>query len=74
MFTTHSRSQGAHGAILPKFLEYLLILCFERRCPKQNTADRPKSKVLAPPKIFGLATTLFTSLIFLLPEQNNCRS
>jgi len=24
----------------PKFLAYLVILCFERRCPKQNSAAR----------------------------------
>jgi len=39
---------GSHGA--PKSSEYLVILCFERRYPKQNTVARLKSK--SPPKIF----------------------
>jgi len=41
----------------PKFLAFLVILCFEKRCPKLNTVARLKSKDL-PPKIFwaGYAT------------------
>jgi len=33
----HRRSQGkAHGAMTPKFLAYLVILCFKKRRPKQK--------------------------------------
>jgi len=38
----HRRSQGA---MPPKFLANLVILCFERQCPKQNTAASLKSKI-----------------------------
>jgi len=58
----HRRSQGGHGAIPPQFLKYLVILCFERRCPKQNTVASLKSNIrhpnFWPPKNFGLATPL----------------
>jgi len=37
----------------PNFLEYLVISCFERRCPKLNTVARLKSKDLAQTKILG---------------------
>jgi len=48
---------GSHGS--PKFLAYLVILYLERRCRKQNTVARLKSKNLCPPKkFFGLATLL----------------
>jgi len=40
------------GSWPPKYLAYLVILCFERRYPKQNTVARLKSKILAPPKFF----------------------
>jgi len=42
---------------LPKFLENIVILCFERRFSKQNAVIRLKSNVLAP-QIFGLDTPL----------------
>ena len=32
----------------PKFLEYIVILCFERRDPKQNSVFRLKSNILPP--------------------------
>jgi len=32
---------------LPKFLQYLVILRFERRYPKQNTVAHLKSNILA---------------------------
>jgi len=50
----------------PKFLENIVILCFERRFSKQNRVSRLQSNILAPPKIFvpqkifGLATPLVT--------------
>ena len=37
------------GANFPKFLAFLNILCFERRCRKQNTVARLKSKDLPAP-------------------------
>jgi len=35
---------------LPFFLEYLVILCFERKYLKQNTVARLKSNILTHPK------------------------
>jgi len=63
---------GAQGAMAPKFLACIVILCFERRYPKQNTVARLKSnilspkKCLAPPKIWAGydTTTCGTGLIF----------
>ena len=43
----------------PKFLRYLIILCFEKWCPKQNTVSLPKSTIF-PQKNFGLATPLLS--------------
>jgi len=37
----------------PKFLAYLVVLCFQRKLPKQNFVARSKSKYLAHPKILG---------------------
>jgi len=46
--------QGCPKKLYPlKFLAYLVVLCFERRCPKQNTVAHLKSKYLAPPNILG---------------------
>ena len=50
-----------------QILAYLIILCFERRCPKQNTVARLKSKILpltnflAPPKIWADYATVLDS-------------
>jgi len=41
----------------PKFLAYLVILCFERRYPKQNIVARLKSHILAP-QMFWIPTIL----------------
>jgi len=64
-YGAHRSSQGgARGAMaLPKFLENIIILGFEGRFSKQNSAIRLKSNTLAPqifcpPQIFGLATPL----------------
>jgi len=49
----YRRTQGAlgdHG--LPKFLEHIVILCFERRYPKQNRVFQLKSNILVCPKFF----------------------
>jgi len=54
----HRRSKGgAKRAMPPKFLETIAILCFERRCSKQNSVIRLKSSILAPPNFWaGYAT------------------
>jgi len=52
----HRRSQeglGFHGP--HKVLEYIVILCLERRYPKQNSVIRQKSKIFTP-QIFGLVS------------------
>jgi len=41
----------------PEFLEYLVILCFERRHPIQSTVASLKSRIW-PPRNFRLATLL----------------
>ena len=42
-----SRSQGGgKGTIPPKFLENIVILCFERRFSKQNSVIRLKLNIL----------------------------
>jgi len=45
----HRRSQReAYRALpLPEFLEHIVILCFERRYPKQNNVILLKSNILA---------------------------
>ena len=41
----------------PKFLAYLVILCFERLCPKQNYCCSPEVTRFAPQKVWtGYAT------------------
>jgi len=46
---SHRRSQGA----LPTFLAYLIILCFEKRRPKQKYCCSPEVKHFCPPNISG---------------------
>jgi len=48
---------AARRAMAPTFLAYLVILCFEKRCPKQNTVSYLKSNDW-PPTNFGLTTSL----------------
>jgi len=45
----HRRSQGrtAKGPCPPKFLENIVILCFERCFSKRNSVIRLKSNILA---------------------------
>jgi len=50
----------ARGPRVPfpsKFSAHIVILCFEKRYPKQNSVIRLKSNILTP-QIFGLATLL----------------
>jgi len=56
--------RGAKGPYLPKKIENIVILCFERRFSKQNSVIRLKSNILTPqifctPSIFELATPLW---------------
>ena len=44
----HRCAGWAKVAMTPKFLAFLVILCFERQCPKQNTVARLKSTDLFP--------------------------
>jgi len=37
----------------PQFLENIVILCFERRYPKQNNVIRLKSNILSPPNFLA---------------------
>ena len=53
----------ARAAMPPKFPAYLFVLCFVRRCPKQNTVARLQSKYLTSPKNFGLAALLLNCLV-----------
>jgi len=49
LHSSNMRSQGGqrgHGP--PKFLEHIVILCFERRFSKQNSDIRLKSSILPP--------------------------
>jgi len=55
------------GPAPPKFLEHLVILCFERRYLKQNTVASLKSTILPPrafipKKILGGLRHLFMSI------------
>jgi len=50
----HRLSQGDKGAMaLPKFLENIIILCFERRFSKQNSVIRLQSNIFDSPKFLG---------------------
>ena len=55
----HRRSQGEQkGHDPPKFLENIVILCFEGSFSKQNSCYSPKIKHFGLPQTFGLATPL----------------
>jgi len=43
---------------MPQILEYLVILCFERRYPKQNTVARLKASILSPKIVLSPQTIL----------------
>jgi len=50
--------RGNQGQCLPTFLAYLVISCFEKRLPRQNTVARLKSKILSPPNFLALSKIL----------------
>jgi len=55
---------GQRGHGLLKVSENILILCFERHFPKQNSVIRLKSNILAPPKFLGWLRHWTTDLTF----------
>jgi len=72
----HRRNQGwAKGPCPPKFLENIVILCFERRFFKQNSVIRLQSHILVPRKVFwpppnfwaGYATGIMSFATYELP-------
>jgi len=48
---------GGKGAMPPKWLEFIVIFCFERRYPKQNSAFCLKSNILVPPNFCAVYAT-----------------
>jgi len=79
----HRSSQGGQKRPCPpKFLENIVIFCFERRCSRQNSVIRLKSNILAPSKFFrpppnfwaGYATVALSHYVielwrFLIPSK-----
>ena len=63
---THRYSQGGH---VLQILEYLVILCFEKRRPKQKCCCIPEVKHF-PPKVFGLATPLAGPPMTMMTKKN----
>jgi len=55
----------------PEIVTYLVILCYERPYPKQNTVARPKLKKISLPKKFldGYATGTTKSLQVLVRQK-----
>jgi len=66
----HRRSQvGSKGPCPPKFLEKIVILCFERRFSKQNSVIRLKSNIFGLPKFLGCPPKVVTPLSKMLPRR-----
>jgi len=61
-FSSIDVDRAAKGAMPPKCLENIVILCFVRRFSEQNSASRLKSNI-SPTKNFGLATPLLSSKV-----------
>ena len=70
IFTRIGVARRPKGPCPPKFLENMVILCFERRFSKQNRVIRLKSNILVP-QIFGLAAPLFTRTIIVTSETHH---
>jgi len=64
-YTDVGVAKGTQGAMSPKFVEYVVILCFEMWYHKQNTVAGLKIKILAP-KNFGLTTPVY------ITEEGTC--
>jgi len=60
MGTSIGVGRGAKGTISSKFLAFLVILFFERRCRKQNTVARFKWKDLPAPNLWAGYSTIGT--------------
>jgi len=56
----HTCSQRARAP--PKFLEYLVILCFKRQYLKQNTVARLKSNILTQSRFWAGHVTAHVSI------------
>jgi len=56
-------ARGAYGAILPKFLEHIVVLCFERRYPKQNSVNSFLPNSFDPLFLAGYATGFIERLM-----------
>jgi len=57
----HRRSEGGNGTIPPKFLTYLVILCFDRQCPNKILLLASSHSIWPSQKNFGLATLLLVT-------------
>jgi len=60
-------ARGPRAHALPQVLAYRVILCFNRRYPKQNSVACLKSKILPPPPHFW-APTKFLASYATVPE------
>ena len=52
ILSAHKRSRGGQGLCYTHILAHQVILCFEKRYPKQNTAAGVTSKIVPPQKKF----------------------
>ena len=57
----HRCGQGGNGTIPPKFLIYLVIVCFDRQCPNKIPLLALSHAIWPPKKNFGLATLLLVT-------------
>jgi len=75
----HRRSKGSPGGMSPPFLAYLVVLCFEKRLPKQSIVARlnqtfcPSQKFLSwirhcPSRLLQIVVTrdMLLSIVLLL--------
>jgi len=63
----------ARGPLPPTFLAYIVILCFDRRYPKQNSVIGLKSNISHPSKLWaGCATTLPAAVVCLSQAALAC--
>jgi len=61
--TTIGVARGGKGPCPPKFLENIVILCFERHFSKQNSVIRLKPNILTLPNFWaGYATGYYDCL------------
>jgi len=67
---------GQRGHAPPKFLENIVIFCFERRFSKQNSVVRLKSNIFALPKFLAWLRhcSLAIAALNKLVHRNNRRT